>query len=112
MVGLCSDLLRGSGIQEAVIGMNEFSSKMQLLLAGLKQYESIPVDQRQSLLEGMSSLIDQLIERVEGHPEHDYEYQYLKTVREYVEQAFKHPEHRISDMAIDLCSRIASGIPD
>jgi len=92
--------------------MNDFSSKMQLLLAGLEQCKSVPLDQRQNLLEGMSGLIDQLIERVEGHPEHDYEYQYLKTIREYVEQAFKHPEHQISDMAVDLCSRILSGIPD
>lgn len=40
------------------------------------------------------------------------EHRYLKTIQQYVEQAFKHPEHQISDMAVEICSRILVGIPD
>lgn len=92
--------------------MNDFSSKALLLLAALKQYESIPPTWKNGLLQGMFWLSDQLITATEGHSEHDYEHGYAKTIQAYIEQAFKHPEHQISEMSIELCSRILSGIPD
>ena len=92
--------------------MNDFSSKALLLWAALKQHEGTPPDWRQGLLHGMFWLTDQLLTRTEGHPEHDYEHSNLKTIQQYIESAFKHHEHKISEMALELCSRIVSGIPD
>jgi len=88
--------------------MNDFSTKALLLWAALKQHEATPIDWRQGLLDGMFWLTEQLLTRTEGRPEHGY----IKTIQQYIERAFKHPEHKISDMALELCSRIVSGIPD
>lgn len=92
--------------------MNDFSSKALLLWAALKQHDATPTDWRQGLLHGMFWLTDQLLTRTEGRPDHDYEHRYLKTIQQCIESAFKHPEHMISDMALELCCRIVSGIPD
>lgn len=92
--------------------MNDFSSKAFLLWAALKQYEATPANWRQGLLHGMFWLTDQLLTRTEGCPEHEYEHRKLTGIQQYIETAFKHPEHKISDMALESCCRILSGIPD
>lgn len=92
--------------------MNEFSSKALLLLAALRQFEGTPKDWKPGLINGMFWLIDQLLAATEGHAEHDYEHRSLKTIQQYVEQAFKSPEHEISDMAKELCARIVCGVSD
>ena len=92
--------------------MNDYSSRALLLLAALQQYEAIPQDWKHGILQGMFWLTDQLITSTEGHPEHDHEHRYVQAIQQYIEQAFKHPQHQISDMAVELCSRILPGIPD
>ena len=92
--------------------MNDFSSKALLLFAALTQYKSFPPNWKNGLLQGMFWLSDQLIAATEGQGENDYEHRSAKTIQAYIEQAFNHPDHEISDMAKELCSRILSGIPE
>lgn len=92
--------------------MNDFSAKALLLWAALEKYGAIPAEWRRGLLDGMFWLTDELLVLTRVQPKHAYEHSYVKTIQQYVEKAFKHPEHEISELAVDLCSRILSGIPD
>jgi hypothetical protein len=92
--------------------MNKFSSKAHLLLAAVEQLHATRKEWRQGLLEGMFWLTDELLTATQGHPEHDYEHRYVRTVQQYIDSAFKHPEHEISEMAVEVCCRILAGIPD
>ncbi len=60
----------------------------------------------------MSWLCDQLLIATDVRPEHAYENQHIKLIQSYVEAAFKHPQHQISDQAAQQCCRILPGVPD
>ena len=86
--------------------------KPSYLLAALKQLDETPKDWKRGLLQGMFWLTDQLLKNTEGHPQHDYTHGHVKTIQAYIELAFKDAEHKISDMAVESCSRILTGISD
>jgi hypothetical protein len=92
--------------------MNDFSAKAHLLLAALRQFDATPAARKPDLLQGMSWLCDQLLMATKDRPEHEYEHQHIKLIQSYVEDAFKHPQYRLSNQAAEQCCRILPGVPD